>query len=87
MRHESLNITMKQHKHSTSFHKCTRSVVFKSATALLLLPALFTMSGCFKSDAEVCIEEQSHLWNKEGKTKADNQVYWSAIAECKANNK
>lgn len=46
-----------------------------------LLLALLTLSGCGKSETDICIDQKTKLWNPA--KNADNQVYWNAVAQCR----
>ena len=54
---------------------------------LILLLALFSsmllLSACGKSEAELCIDKQSHLWNSKAKSREENKRYWDAVTQCK----
>lgn len=61
----------------------------KTSFLFLLIPSLFvlsTLSACGKSDAEICIDEKSHLWNAQvtqSKSKEENRAYWDAVSQCR----
>jgi len=44
------------------------------------------LSGCGKSAVDVCIDEQSHLWDNKTNDKNANKAYWDAVAKCREQN-
>ena len=51
---------------------------------LSLIPATMMLTGCGKSERDLCIDKQTHLWdNTRGKTKEENQAYWTAVENCR----
>lgn len=68
-------------------NKSIKSITFgisKTILVLSLIPSFLLLSGCLKSEAELCVDEQSHLWDKtRGKTREENQAYWTAVENCR----
>ncbi|GKT12162.1 MAG: hypothetical protein ISEC1_P1137 [Thiomicrorhabdus sp.] len=51
---------------------------------LSLVPATLLLTGCGKTETELCIDKQTHLWdNVKGRTKEDNKTYWNAVENCR----
>ncbi len=48
-----------------------------------VLSVTLLLSACGKSEAERCIDEQSHLWNTKANSREKNKVYWNAVTQCK----
>ena len=58
--------------------------ISKTLLVLSLIPSFMLLSGCLKSEAEICVDEQSHLWDKtRGKSREENQAYWTAVENCR----
>ncbi|GEM_PF-1584539 len=64
-----------------------KTVKFSSPLILIPLFALFSvtllLSACGKSEAELCIDKQSHLWNAKANSREENKLYWNAVTQCK----
>lgn len=56
---------------------------FQATLLVFMIPALLSLSACGKSEAELCIDQKSHLWNAKANTKEENKVYWSAVSQCR----
>lgn len=56
---------------------------FLTLSLLALLSATLLLSACGKSEADLCIDKQSHLWNTKAKSREENKVYWDAVTQCK----
>lgn len=56
---------------------------FLTLSLLALLSTTLLLSACVKSEAELCIDKQSHLWNSKAKSREENKVYWDAVTQCK----
>ena len=50
---------------------------------LTLLSSALLLSACGKSEAELCIDKQSHLWNSKANSREENKTYWDAVTQCK----
>jgi len=55
----------------------------KASLLCLLIPSMLLLSACGKSEAELCIDKKSHLWNTQANSKEENQVYWNAVSQCR----
>ncbi len=56
---------------------------FITLSLFVLLSASLLLSACGKSEAELCIDKQSHLWNTKANSREENKIYWDAVAQCK----
>jgi len=60
----------------------------RTALNISLLAILtFSLTACGKSDVEICIDKQSHLWDNSTNSAKANKTYWDAVAKCKADAK
>ena len=56
---------------------------FLTLPLLALLSATLLLSACGKSEAELCIDKQSHIWNAKANSREENKTYWNAVTQCK----
>jgi len=52
---------------------------FWMLTLFTVLSVTLLLSACGKSETELCIDEQSHLWNTKANSREENKVYWDAV--------
>ncbi|MCF6254319.1 MAG: hypothetical protein L3J38_06170 [Thiomicrorhabdus sp.] len=60
---------------------------FSSPLIFIVLLTLFSgtllLSACGKSETDLCIDKQSHLWNTKANSREENKIYWDAVTKCK----
>ena len=62
------------------YHLSKKILVFP---LLALLSITLLLSACGKSEAELCVDKQSHLWDTKANTREENKIYWDAVTQCK----
>jgi len=56
-------------------------------TFITIISSSLLISGCGKSEVDICIDKQSHLWDNKTNDKSANKAYWDAVAQCRQSNK
>jgi hypothetical protein len=66
-----------------TLHKLKISTPLTFILLLTLFSGILLLSACGKSEAELCIDKQSHLWNTKANSRDENKIYWDAVTQCK----
>lgn len=52
-------------------------------TGVCIVLIAVSITACSKTEEELCIDKQSHLWDNKTNDKSANKAYWDAVAKCK----